>query len=445
MTDDRNDNPDIRLEQLIDALRDQPVPSGPDNEVRERVLEALVAADRGRQSSVRQTEERGKTMRRVLGLAASVLIVSAVVGWLVSMSDSSAGSAFAQMLQQVTSARTAKFVTRMLLSGKDDVVAKTTLLEPGWMRQEITTDEMEAVQIMNAQEGKLLVLIPKLKQAQLLSMEGLPNENKNVNIIDDFRKLDPAKAKLLGREEIGGRETLKYQCDNPAAYYVVWLDAEDKLPVKVEMSATADDEGAYGTIIMTDFQWNVPVDESQFTFAVPEGYQVDVHKLDLGNTTDKDLITMLRFYVRLNDDTFPDQLNAMTIAGVGRLLKKPGLSPEENKAYARQRLAYAYDRPELANMTDEEHRRRALELGMPIARGGIFLAQIQETDEWHYFGKGVKLGEADRIVAWWAPKEQSGDKDKPDSSAEKRMATVLYGDLHTEQRPVEGLPTAPPE
>jgi outer membrane lipoprotein-sorting protein len=441
MSDDQTDNPDIRLEQLIDALRDQPVPAGPDAEVRERVLEALASAEDDRRSTVRPTAERNRIMRRVLGLAASVLVVAAVVGWIVSKSDSPAGSAFAQMLQQVTSARTATFVTRVTPTGKDDVVAHTTLMEPGWMRQQVTSDNMEAVQVMNMQQGKMLVLFPKLKQAQLLSMEGLPDENKHVNIIDEFRKLDPAKAKLLGREEIGGRETLKYQCDNPTGYYVVWLDAQDKLPVKVTMSAAPDDEDGFGTIILTDFEWNVPVDESQFTFAVPEGYEFDLHTLDLANTTDKDFITMLRFYVRLNNDTFPDQLNPFTIAFMGKLFEKPGASPEEKRAYARQRIAYAYDRPELANMTDEEHKRRAPELGMPLARGAIYLAQVQETNEWHYFGKGVKLGEADRIVAWWTPKKQGGDKNESDQSAEARTATVLYADLHIETRPVEGLPT----
>jgi hypothetical protein len=58
----------------------------------------------------------------------------------------------------------------------------------------------------------------------------------------------------------------------------------------------------------------------------------------------------------------------------------------------------------------------------------MFFLQLLETDgKYHYAGKGVKLGEADKAIFWYRPQE-----------AEKYR--VIYGDLHVEQVLSENLP-----
>jgi outer membrane lipoprotein-sorting protein len=459
MTDDRTDYPDVRIGQVVNALRDQPIPEGPDAAVYESVLAALASTASPQSSALPQTGWRSDKLRRMFSLAATVVLAAAVIGWLASQSRRTDGTAFAQMIQRVTTARTARFTTRLALPGQSEVVAQTTLMEPGWMRQVISHDKIDLVQVLNTEQNKMLVLLPQQKQAQLMSLAGLPEQSKNANIIDKFRKLDPSRAELLGEEEIDGRRVLKYRYDDPAGYYIVWLDAEKKLPVKVAMSDTdkaTDDATENATenatesdmeiaieiaienevVTMTDLEWNISVDKSQFSFDIPADFQFDFHTFDLANTTEKDFTTLLRICARWNDDEFPGELNPVLVKELGEVLDRPVAGSEEEKRAMRKRLAYAYDRPELTELSDEERQRLAPELAVPVARGAIFLTQLADTKDWHYVGKGVKLGEAGKIVAWWAPKKRKGDTDRS-------SATVLFGDLHTETRAVETLPTEP--
>ena len=51
-----------------------------------------------------------------------------------------------------------------------------------------------------------------------------------------------------------------------------------------------------------------------------------------------------------------------------------------------------------------------------IQNGTAFYLQMKPENDWHYAGKGVKLGTADKAICWW----------KPDGAEKYR---VVYGDL----------------
>jgi hypothetical protein len=63
---------------------------------------------------------------------------------------------------------------------------------------------------------------------------------------------------------------------------------------------------------------------------------------------------------------------------------------------------------------------------------------VAQSHEWHYLGKGATMGQADKIVAWWALNDDSPNGSQAN---EPKSATVLYGDLHLETKPTTGLPT----
>src|SRR3990172_3024348 len=113
-------------------------------------------------------------MRRIFSIAASVLAVAAVIGWLTSLNRTPAGSAFAQMIKQVTSARTAVLTTRLEMRGQTQMQSKTMLLEPDWVREEMREGENRHVIIFNTRQRKSLTLSAATKTAQLRSMAGEP-------------------------------------------------------------------------------------------------------------------------------------------------------------------------------------------------------------------------------------------------------------------------------
>jgi hypothetical protein len=149
----------------------------------------------------------------------------------------------------------------------------------------------------------------------------------------------------------------------------------------------------------------------------------------------KNFIATLKAYVRLNNDKFPDEFNALTPGSMIKFLDDPSLPEAERKANYRRKLARALDRPDAESMSDDEWKKLGPEIGRIFAQGAVFLQILAQSHDWHYVGKGVKLGEADKIVAWWAPKDQASNK------GNENVATVLYGDLHIETKPTDGLPT----
>ena len=54
---------------------------------------------------------------------------------------------------------------------------------------------------------------------------------------------------------------------------------------------------------MREFEWNVVVDESIFSLDVPAGYKIAEQEADAGTTASDAFVKMLKFYVRLNDES----------------------------------------------------------------------------------------------------------------------------------------------
>jgi hypothetical protein len=280
MTNEPQTNTDLALERATDALRDFPIPPGPDSAVRDGVLRALQA-----DSSPRSTNpqlQRRRTIVRILSLAASLLIFAAVIGWLVPSGSSSGGAAFAEMLKEMVGIRTAVFKSRAEWTNtKPPQVLEMTnyVLEPGRMRIEQGEGDGRYISIVDFRpdEKQVLGLYPPKKTAARSRVE-FPEDKKFTSIMKLFRELSEGSAQFLGREMIDGRETLKYHGQMPAgpnsnAYYWLWIAADDHLPVKMVTSGGTDDLNTSGFIqTATDFRWNVPLDESLFSLEVPEGY-----------------------------------------------------------------------------------------------------------------------------------------------------------------------------
>jgi outer membrane lipoprotein-sorting protein len=435
MTDEADD--ELKLARAVDALREWPVPDGPDESSRQRLVDRLTADERAPLSVKSQPELRRLTMPRIFGIAASVLVVALVIGWLASPDSPTAGAAFARMLEQVANARTIVFKNSVEVGeSRQGMHGTTMVLEPDWIRGEVVEGENKYIHIQNLKQHKWLTLIPATKKARLVSADegsGVPTNN----FIDQLREVRESSAKFLGKEKINGAETLKYHCDHPSGHYLMWIDPQSDLPVKVVMSEAKEGHKAHVTITLTDFQWNTPLDESLFTFDLPAGYELEEQRR-IGSVLDpENFIKTLKAYVRLNNDEFPDEYNALTPGSIVQFLDDPTLPDEQRMTNYRRKLAYAMEL-DMEKMSQEDWQKQGTEIGRVFAQGAVFLQVLSQTHQWHYLGKGVKLGEADKIVAWWAPKA-AGEKGGGEQS---KSATVLFGDLHIENKPVAGLPVA---
>src|SRR5262245_25114579 len=150
-------NPDIMLERAVDVLRDARVPPGPEAAIRHQLVARLAATDRGLSSIEGEYVRRRMIMRRT-GIAASLLAVAGVIGWLVVLGESPSSSAFAHMLQQVNEARTAVFETRATRGDSEMFRSKSFLLMPDRTREEFSEGEHRTVHIHNRKDRKWLTL-----------------------------------------------------------------------------------------------------------------------------------------------------------------------------------------------------------------------------------------------------------------------------------------------
>src|SRR5690242_10989925 len=105
--------PDERLDQVVDAFREDDIPDGPPSEV---VAETLAFLHRERlNSSPTSLLERIKTMPTFFRVAAAVLVATSVTGVVSVMTSNrnGPGVAFAEVIERVRATRTVTYTMRI--------------------------------------------------------------------------------------------------------------------------------------------------------------------------------------------------------------------------------------------------------------------------------------------------------------------------------------------
>ena len=190
---------------------------------------------------------------------------------------------------------------------------------PGRMRQEMGQHQ---VMIMDYPAGKTLTLSPENKIAVILNIKGTPQFMQQ-DWFAGLKKLSQnASAEDLGLQTLDGKEVKGFRIkeveNGPVTF---WVDPKSGDPIKVEIQQKIPDfsnpEGK-GEItmkmVMSNFQFDVPLDESLFSLTPPEGYKLQPEmNMDFSNASEKDVIEVLRRYANLENGAFPDSLTAQPV------------------------------------------------------------------------------------------------------------------------------------
>lgn len=307
---------------------------------------------------------------------------------------------FAQVIQPILKASTAEFD---IIVGKEDGGAPIIHDVVMGSRIRRTLPAVgDDITIIDLEAGRILTLSDEKKEAQYLSLEGLPSipnymdHLKNVLLMLD--KSPDFVVEDLGVQEIDGREVVGFFAKHPRAEITLWADAETGLPVRIEQ-----DEGQM-RVICKNMRFDVPVEDAWFSMDVPEGYKVRQEStLDLLAGTEEAFIEGLRLLAeKFNDGRFPD-----------------GVAVED---YLKQAPDVA-KKMKAMNLTSEEQ----VALGQTIQNYLLFTRFFQGEGQWTYQGQGVTLGDAQTPIFWYRPKDSETYR-------------VIYGDLHVEDAAVENLP-----
>jgi hypothetical protein len=255
-------------------------------------------------------------------------------------------------------------------------------LAPDRFRQELGGG---VVNIVDWSERKIVGLDPNSKQVTVFNLIQGEGQEMPGNQFEELRKtLRKAKtgtdgaAEPVGEREIAGRKAVGFRFAAPAQTLILWGDAETELPLMLEGVFHGPPRTEF---TMTDYQFNMDLDESLFSLELPEGWSVHTLDVDVSEPAEADLVKGLRRYSELTGGEFPDSLSPLTIPNI---LTK--LAPADGQA-------------------SDEHARRMMGDAITIGRGLEFALQLPRESDAHYAGKGAKLGDPNRVIFWYKPKD----------------------------------------
>jgi len=158
-----------------------------------------------------------------------------------------------------------------------------------------------------------------------------------------------------------------------------------------------------------DINFDVVLEDSLFSLEPPEGYTVQSeHRAQV---TEKDMVEYLGIMADYNNKTFPDQV--FPFAFTSDRLNKIYNKAKNDRTAAERKLLNTMDHYKMASLNM-----------MPT---GHFVEDHTEKDSFRYLGKGVKLGDKDRIICWYKLKGLSTYR-------------AVYGDLSVKDVAPEDLP-----
>jgi hypothetical protein len=259
-------------------------------------------------------------------------------------------------------------------------------------------------QIIDLENGKMLVLLDaEEKTAVYVDIKGQLQERTG-GYIEFVRKVlmelkDSQKVEKLGEQEIEGQKAIGFTGRGLIGdgEVKIWANPKTAVPIRVELQI------GRLFVILKNFKFDEPIEESEVSMNVPEGYTLEEAEADFTKGTEEDFIESLRIWAKiLLDGTFPEAVGTESFMKqmplLGEKLAQSGLSEDE-----------------------------AGKLGMTLPRGMFFLQLLETEDKYHYAGKGVKLGDADKAIFWY----------RPEGSDTYR---VIYGDLSVKDVSEENLP-----
>jgi hypothetical protein len=305
---------------------------------------------------------------------------------------------------------------------------------PGWYREtEIDAQgQICRVTITDTVRGRKLICLPDKKKARLTEIEQFSSFEQRssgqlwsdprgpfVRVFEAMKKENPQWVETR-KTAAGTVDVFRLFDKERNASCDVWIDQRTKRPVEIHIPgrdifdpetdpardnppekepSPADLAG----IISYDIAFDVELDDTLFRSEPPEGYVVE----STPPFTEQDVVDYLNIAAEFNKKTFPDQVEVHWDNG-----QSVGAWFDTVTKVVDRKFLEIYQR--FSNYGP----------GAPV---NPFIRNSTEENSFQYLGKGVKLGDKDRIVCWYKPKGASSYR-------------VIYGDLTVKDIAPEALP-----
>ncbi len=337
-------------------------------------------------------------------LAVAAVIGLAVVLGLSLFTSSGGDAAYAQVVGLIHKAHTITFstVTQTGQPNMPTVRMDIAFKEPAYMRTS-TADGYICVLDATGDVIKGISIVPVAKNYVRFEIENLP-DNPNAGplvSVEELLALPNEADEALGRKEIDGRMLEGYRVHKDDATTTVWIDPVTGQLARAEMEFAKTPSM---NMILTDFQFNAPLDDELFSLEPPAGYAVVEVAADVSQVTEQDFIEFLRLWSAWTvDHTFPPVVSGPQIAKIAMQMAQEG------------KFAAPY-----APGYDPEQQKQIMYSGM------LFMSKVP-TESYRYAGQNVSFGDPATPIFWY----------QPEGSATYR---VVYADLHVADVAPENLP-----
>ncbi len=337
---------------------------------------------------------------------AAMIVLAAVLG-LYLFTGGGATSTYAQVVDLLHNAHTMTFsiVNQTGVETMPTVRTQIAFKEPGYLR---TSTADGFVTIVHASGGEVrgLNLIPLQKKYNTFGFTNAPDVHKPDGgpyvSLEKLRALPNQADEALGRKPIDGRTLEGYRVHETDTTTTVWVDPKTGEPARVEMEFPA----APGmNMILSDFRFDVPLDDSLFSLEPPAEYEpmgVDL-QANVEELGEKDFIEFLRLWSNWTvDHTFPPTVGGTEIMTITFQMAREGkfVGP----------AAPGYETNQQQVMYD----------------GMLFIGKLP-TGTWRYAGQNVSFGDPETPIFWYQPEGAS-------------QYRVIYADLSVKSVPPESLP-----
>jgi len=332
------------------------------------------------------------TKNRFKLAAAAVILIAALIGLTPFLGGT---VTFAQVVKPILDARTLVFD---LVIGNDESGVVMHEEVSGSLIRRTISNIPNMVMMIDMENNKMLALDNTQNTAGYVDLGHLAN--KTENYIDSIRKIiidlqNGLDIEQLPEQQIYGKTAVGFKGVNKTGTIIIWADPDTALPIKIEL------QRGHFPAIFKNFQFDPQIE--QISMEIPAGYTQDKQEQTLSDASEQDLVGSLRTWAKfLADGVFPDKV------GTDTYMKQIGL------------LGQKIPTMDIPDSQKEQ-------VGFQFAKGMIFLQTFETTRNWAYTGKGVKLGDAEKVILWY----------QPEGSTTYR---AIYGDLRAADIAKEDLP-----
>lgn len=364
---------------------------------------------------------RGTIMKSpITKLAAAAAIIIAILVGLPFFSSNGSSVVLADVLARVEQTRA--FMYRMkttmtgsmvsgMPDGKREMEGTVTISNDYGMKMEMTTtdaksgaEEVTRRMYVIPDEKVMITVVPKHKKYMRMEFDDdllarMKKENNDPR--EMLKQMMGCEYTELGRSVIDGIKVEGFRTTDPSFYAnamehtecTLWVDVEKWLPVRIEMDFKMNEQMQVKGVI-SDFQWDIPVDASDFEPVIPEDFTAfSTEAVKLPGMTEEAAVEGLKFFAEITGQ-YPKKLNLMNL-----MQEFSAIKDNKNQTDTALKLKEEMDR-----MQTDEYMKELTEtmLKLKVQSVGMFyMTLIQDKKEPAYYGESVTVQDTEKVLLRW--------------------------------------------